>query len=128
MLPGSILRMVAIRIQIEWDIEEEIESGREAFAHPDQGLAMSADGWSHEFCLALAENPGLGAIHNSVPMLRNRKLAAPRPGGVPRLGGINQWLAGPTRVWGPAALEGARPPSPELNRGPRSGCLPCLLI
>ncbi|NQV10945.1 MAG: hypothetical protein HQ527_07260 [Cyanobacteria bacterium] len=100
---------------------EEIESGREAFAHLIRAW-HERNGWSHRVLPGLAETLGLGRIHNSqVSMLRNRKLAAPGPEVFLALGRINQWLASAGAGAGRSeALAG----QPELIEALASGCLP----
>ncbi len=73
--------------------QQEIESGREAFAHLIRAW-HERNGWSHRVLPGLAEALGLGRIHASqVSHLRNRKLASPGPEVFLALGRINAWLA-----------------------------------
>jgi hypothetical protein len=101
--------------------QEEIASGREAFAHLIKAW-HERNGWSHRVLPGLATVLDLGRIHNSqVSMLRNRKLAAPGPEVFLALGRINQWLAD-----GDGARASSLAGHPELAAALQEGDLPLL--
>lgn len=102
--------------------QEEIGSGREAFAHLIRAW-HERNGWSHRILPGLAEVLDLGRIHSSqVSMLRNRKLASPGPEVFLALGRINQWIAAAAVAEGRSALAS----HPELLEALVAGSVPLL--
>jgi len=102
--------------------QEEIGSGREAFAHLIRAW-HERNGWSHRILPGLAEVLDLGRIHSSqVSMLRNRKLASPGPEVFLALGRINQWIAAAAAAEGRSALAS----HPELLEALVAGSVPLL--
>jgi hypothetical protein len=102
--------------------QEEIGSGREAFAHLIRAW-HERNGWSHRILPGLAEVLDLGRLHSSqVSMLRNRKLASPGPEVFLALGRINQWIAASGSADSRSALTG----HPELLEALGTGSVPLL--
>jgi hypothetical protein len=102
--------------------QEEIGSGREAFAHLIRAW-HERNGWSHRILPGLAEVLDLGRLHSSqVSMLRNRKLASPGPEVFLALGRINQWIAAAASADNRSALAG----HPELLEALETGSAPLL--
>ena len=107
------------------DYRDELEAGRDAFAHLIR-VWHERNGWSQRVLPALAEQLGVGRVHNSqLSHLRNRKLVSPGPELFVALGRLNQWL---DKQQGPLAAPIQEPlvDQPELLASLQGSALPLL--
>ena len=107
-------------------LRDELESGRDAFAHLIR-VWHERNGWSQRVLPALAERLELGRVHNSqLSNLRNRKLASPGPELFVALGRINQVLAAQQLAALDPPLEQRLEEAQELLQALRQSALPLL--